>query len=212
MKKVGVALAMAMILLVAGNVNAALWDRGGGLIYDDVLDITWLQDANYAQTSGYDSDGRMDWDAAMAWADGLVYGGYDDWRLPDAHNQDGSGPIAEYQQSGSEMGHMFYNNLGGDDASFPGSDFVDGNGINTSFLNLQSSWYWYRTEYEPNVVGAWDYFFHDGYQSIDLKEIYNFAWAVRPGDISSVPIPSAVWLLGSGLVGLVGFRRKFKKA
>jgi len=27
----------------------------------------------------------------------------------------------------------------------------------------------------------------------------------------SVPIPGAVWLLGSGLIGLVGFRKKFKK-
>ncbi len=26
-----------------------------------------------------------------------------------------------------------------------------------------------------------------------------------------VPIPSAVWLLGSGLVGLIGFRRKFRR-
>ena len=33
-------------------VYAALYDRGEGLIYDDVLDITWLQDANYAMTSG----------------------------------------------------------------------------------------------------------------------------------------------------------------
>ena len=31
-------------------------------------------------------------------------------------------------------------------------------------------------------------------------------------DIPPVPIPSAVWLLGSGLVVLVGLRRKFKKA
>ncbi len=29
---------------------------------------------------------------------------------------------------------------------------------------------------------------------------------------NSVPTPGAVWLLGSGLIGLVGFRRKFKKA
>lgn len=27
-----------------------------------------------------------------------------------------------------------------------------------------------------------------------------------------VPVPSSVWLLNSGLIGLVGFRRKFKKA
>jgi hypothetical protein len=26
-----------------------------------------------------------------------------------------------------------------------------------------------------------------------------------------VPIPGAVWLLGSGLLGLIGFRRKFQK-
>ncbi|MBU1056500.1 MAG: VPLPA-CTERM sorting domain-containing protein [Proteobacteria bacterium] len=29
-------------------------------------------------------------------------------------------------------------------------------------------------------------------------------------NISSVPIPGAIWLLGSGLIGLVGIRRKFK--
>jgi len=29
------------------------------MIYDDVLNITWLQDADYAQTSGYDPDGLM---------------------------------------------------------------------------------------------------------------------------------------------------------
>jgi hypothetical protein len=31
------------------------------------------------------------------------------------------------------------------------------------------------------------------------------------GAISSVPIPAAFWLLGSGLIGLVGIRRKFQK-
>jgi hypothetical protein len=32
------------------------------------------------------------------------------------------------------------------------------------------------------------------------------------GNVSGVPIPGAIWLLGSGLFGLVGFRRKFKKS
>ncbi len=41
------------------------------MVYDDVLDITWLADANYAQTSGYDSDGRMNFSAANTWAAGL---------------------------------------------------------------------------------------------------------------------------------------------
>ena len=29
--------------------------------------------------------------------------------------------------------------------------------------------------------------------------------------VDPVPIPGAVWLLGSGLIGLVGFRKKFRK-
>jgi hypothetical protein len=51
------------------------------MLYDDVHNITWLQDANYAKTSGYDGDGRMTWSAAKTWADNLVYGGFSDWRL-----------------------------------------------------------------------------------------------------------------------------------
>jgi len=30
--------------------------------------------------------------------------------------------------------------------------------------------------------------------------------------ITAIPIPGAVWLLGSGLIGLVGLRKKFRKA
>jgi hypothetical protein len=39
---------------------------------------------------------------------------------------------------------------------------------------------------------------------------YDFA-AVNNGIFSNTPIPSAVWLLGSGLIGLVGFRKRFRK-
>ena len=79
---------VVLVFGVVGISNAILWDRGGGLIYDDFLDITWLQDANYAQTSGYDSDGRMTWSQAVTWASGLSYHDpirdviWDDWRLP----------------------------------------------------------------------------------------------------------------------------------
>lgn len=45
MKKL--ALVIAFLLLIA-TAHADFLDRGGGLIYDDVLDITWLQDANYS--------------------------------------------------------------------------------------------------------------------------------------------------------------------
>jgi len=82
MKKVISLLSLLLALVIAENSEAALYDRGTGMIYDDVLKITWLQNANYALTSGYDSDGKMTWGEAMNWADQLNYGGYTDWRLP----------------------------------------------------------------------------------------------------------------------------------
>jgi hypothetical protein len=69
----------------AGSANSELIDRGGGMIYDSVLDITWLQDANFAKTSGYDADGRMTWDESQSWIVSLNNSnhlGITDWRLP----------------------------------------------------------------------------------------------------------------------------------
>ena len=52
--------------------------------------------------------------------------------------------------------------------------------------------------------------------SVDLREVSvsvkkNGITYSQIFPISEVPIPSAILLLGSGLIGLVGFRRKFRK-
>jgi hypothetical protein len=113
---------MVMLVLAAGlsgTVQAALHDRGGGLIYDDALNVTWLQDANYAKTSGYDADGLMTWHEATAWAEQLNINGYNDWRLPTTLQPDAScsnqagGDSFGYNCTGSELGHLFYEELGG---------------------------------------------------------------------------------------------------
>jgi len=39
---------ITVLLFSTTGVYAELYDRGNGLIYDDVLNVTWLQDANYA--------------------------------------------------------------------------------------------------------------------------------------------------------------------
>jgi len=40
----------SIMLLMSTQASATLIDRGSGLIYDDVLNITWLQDVQYALT------------------------------------------------------------------------------------------------------------------------------------------------------------------
>ena len=68
----------AAITLSTLSANAALYNRGNGMIYDSSLNITWLQDANYAKTSDYDADSRMTWQQATDWAANLTYGDYSD--------------------------------------------------------------------------------------------------------------------------------------
>ena len=67
-------LSTVLLVLFAAPAHAALLDRGNGLIYDDVLDITWSQNANLGGV-------LINWDNAVSWADGLVFGGFNDWRL-----------------------------------------------------------------------------------------------------------------------------------
>jgi hypothetical protein len=96
MRRIWVPLMTLMLVFsFALSSEAVLTDRGGGMIYDSDLNITWLQDANYARTSGYDADGLMTWLAATTWAANLSYGGFDDWRLPtfDEDNPWNMGPL-----------------------------------------------------------------------------------------------------------------------
>jgi hypothetical protein len=39
----------------------------------------------------------------------------------------------------------------------------------------------------------------------------NLATWVATSNVSAVPVPAAVWLFGSGLIGLVGFARREKQ-
>jgi len=73
MRKWLVVIGLVVGLLIPGLSGASLIDRGTGMIYDTSSGITWLQDANYAQTSGYDDDGMMTWNDSVSWAEGLTY-------------------------------------------------------------------------------------------------------------------------------------------
>ena len=164
--------------------NAALIDRGGGLIYDTELNITWLQDTNYASTQGFDDDGLMTWPVAMSWAASLGY--YDsvrnktwnDWRLPSALNQDGSGPCFGLNCFNSELGHLYY--IDQIKRASPGP-----------FKNHKIGSYWSRTGRAPLPGTAWLFTTGIGKQDFTgpLEEILvAYAWVVRDGDVAgSVP-------------------------
>ncbi|HHJ36602.1 MAG TPA: VPLPA-CTERM sorting domain-containing protein [Gammaproteobacteria bacterium] len=51
-----------------------------------------------------------------------------------------------------------------------------------------------------------------GYQANSNVKGNLYAWAVQSGNVGTavVPIPAAVWLFGSGLIGLIGLTRRKK--
>jgi len=57
-------------------------DNGDGTITDNATGLTWLQDDSVILDAGPRSDGLMNWEEALAWAEGFEYAGYTDWRLP----------------------------------------------------------------------------------------------------------------------------------
>ncbi len=234
-QKTLLALALLASAAVTDTAQASLLDRGNGLLYDDVLKVTWLQDANYAHTSAYagtDSTGKMNWTTATTWASDLVYGGFSDWRL--ATNTPVNGTSFDYNYSyngttdfgynitstNSELAYMYNVNLGLKDyvsatnVTQASTFGVFGNGTTggqKSFAlvqNLQSYAYWSGAEYSPGSGSAWVFSTDFGYQLNYGKDGQLYAWAVRSGDVSPVPVPGAVWLFGSGLLGLMGLKKR----
>lgn len=199
--------AFSLISFSFGAVNitqAALIDRGGGMIYDTDLNITWLADANYALTSGYSSPyGYLNWSDAMTWASNLTYGGYSDWRLPSSdHASCDSNGL--YHCTGSEMGHLFYVELG----NTTGTSILNSTDPDLAlFTNFAPGLaYWSSTDASP--TNAYYFYFTFGVEPSSAKEATFFAWPVRSGDVAAVPVPAAVWLFGSGLLGLAGVARR----
>lgn len=231
MRKI-IAAALTTIPMLA---SAALIDRGGGLIYDTALNVTWLQDANHGAGSPFDdgfssTDGRMTSAKAEAWVSSLSYYDpvrnvtYSDWRLPKlilkgtgfTFTNDGSTDYSlNASGSESELGHMFYTSLGNVGIRSPaGQDTGCGSGIvclqNVGpFQNLQGWTYWFSTPVNEtqDADDRWIFEMYTGLQApfFEFRDVY--AWAVRDGDVAAVvPEPGSLALLGLGFTALLSTR------
>ncbi|RDH85023.1 MAG: hypothetical protein DIZ80_03135 [endosymbiont of Galathealinum brachiosum] len=192
-------------LVLSTSANAALIERLGGLAYyDDVADLTWLADSNYARVTGDGGpSGAMNWADANAWAAGLSIGGVGGWRLPEAD----ASCLSLYNCTNSDMGSLFYGALGNVAPTLSNT----GPFSNIGFFAWE---FWTATEYSPPNYPfdyvAWSFDMRLGSQNDSDKVNSAQAWAVQSGDVSAVPVPAAVWLFGSGLVGLIGVARRKK--
>src|SRR5712692_5471607 len=212
MRTIAVTVAMLAGLMFTSSVRATLFDRGSGLIYDSDLNITWTQNANLCVALNNcigpngGTPGAMTWDNANSWANNLVFGGFDDWRLASTDVNGDKIPvdckaaiINQTQCKDNEYDYMYIYNLGG-----TGNDKT---GTQLPFNNIQSL-YW-GSEVNSNVASF--ILFSNGVQFTSNKTATLAAWAVRNGDVLRVPEPRSILLLG---IGLLGFRlaRRWRKS
>lgn len=203
-------------LCITGLANAALTTIGTATYSGSDYNLIWDNNNNGNSVIWLDYfNSPANWATQNAWAAGLdsslTYNidssaytvTWDDtaWRLPSA----GANPQEGYNQTSSEMGDLFYNDLGLS-ASPPTTTDAQLNA--TNFDNLIAKWYWSGTGCAEPPDRAWLFRMDTGNHVHRYRDITEYGLAVRSGDVSPVPLPGGIYLLGSGLIGLVSLRRR----
>lgn len=202
-----------------GRLPATIGDTDYQAVYDTDLNITWLANTLAVAGSAYDdgsdpNDGRLTWASATAWAASLELGGVSSWRLPITLQPDPTCSIqGTFDRSygsgctGSEMGHLFYEEFGGN--ANPAA--IDADPDLALFIGDTRGVYWSSTpDPIPLTPTYWIFDSRDGTQQ-DGGGVA-LAWAVHDGDVfAPVPEPETYALMMVGL-GLVGFaaRRSYR--
>ncbi|QWF72240.1 DUF1566 domain-containing protein [Methylomonas paludis] len=186
------------------NIVTAIINASSGVIHDtpNGFDPT----GTYTLTAAdFGSGGTVDWWAGLAFVNYLDtqhYAGSSQWALPSTPD---TVPSYGYNQTDSQLGELFYNELGGT-ASNP---IPSG-----PFSNVQSLAYWSGTEFTanpslaPTPYLAWNFLSYNGFQDINFKNAQFSVWAVSPGSIAAVPEANIIYLFGTGLLGLLGLKRR----
>ena len=128
-------------------------DNDDGTVTDTCTGLMWQQ-ATASPSIEYDpdQDGRLTWQEALQYCEGLDLGGHTDWRLPNVKELQS---IVDYGRFNPSIDPVF---------------------------NAESSWYWSSSSNVDETVHAWGVDFHHGLVDDGNKDGYRtYVRAIRGG-------------------------------
>jgi len=201
-------------LFVFGTANATLTKIGTAAYQGADYNLIWDDNNNGNSVVWLDYSHSGRWATQTSWAIGLdsslsynIDAGYNitwsnaAWRLPSV----GVNPQNGLNQTTSEMGHLFY-----DELKLDANVVITDTELNKkSFDKLKASLYWYDKDW---VHDPFTQYFNMsyGYQGSTNGDFNFYGLAIRSGEVSvnPVPEPSTIFLFGIGLIAIVRFSRE----
>jgi hypothetical protein len=190
---------VSLLVLAPATARADLILVSPGLVYDTVQNLTWAQDVALG--------GSLTFAEANVFVDNLVYGGFDDWRLPQ-HNQVNCLPNcppwdSEVSRALAQIGWV---RVGADYRRGSAGPLV--NFDPSAFLTL----FWLGPGFQgTTTAGEFRWTSQDDTDLVDPGSQtggHAFVWVVRDGPPQGVPEPSTLALIGLGVLGLARSRKK----
>nr|WP_320013491.1 hypothetical protein [uncultured Desulfobacter sp.] len=222
---------LVFLFMISGIAHATLTTIGTGTYNGHDCNLIWDDDNNGNSVVWLDyTNDPENWADQVGWASSLngigvltynidfaytVEWKTSSWRLPitvDGEREwgyDGT-TTAGYNIISSEMGHLYYEELGNLGDCDTSGNLQSGWGLTETgdFENLIASWYWSGPEYANKTSYAWYFDMYNGTQDGVGRWYYIYGLAVRSGQVSAVPVPGTALLLNAGLLGLAAAGRK----